>query len=68
MVTRQVAGWPREPSSPFRILVVEDEQLMRSIIVQLLRSEGYEVIEAASATGCVAASSSARKSTSRFST
>ncbi len=32
--------------SPYRILVVEDEQLMRSIIAQLLRSEGHEVIEA----------------------
>jgi DNA-binding NtrC family response regulator len=32
--------------SPYRILIVEDEQLMRSIIVQLLRGEGYEVIEA----------------------
>jgi DNA-binding NtrC family response regulator len=27
-------------------MVVEDEQLMRSIIVQLLRSEGYDLIEA----------------------
>jgi DNA-binding NtrC family response regulator len=34
---------------PNRILVVEDEQLMRSIIVQLLRSENYEVFEANSA-------------------
>jgi len=33
---------------PCRILVVEDEQLMRSIIVQLLRGDGYEVIEAQS--------------------
>src|SRR5271170_6073639 len=32
--------------SPYRILVVEDEQLMRSIIAQLLRSEGHQVIEA----------------------
>ncbi len=31
---------------PCRILVVEDEQLMRSIIVQLLRSDTYEVLEA----------------------
>jgi DNA-binding NtrC family response regulator len=43
------AEWQREPTSPFRIMVVEDEQLMRSIIIQLLRSEGYEVLEAASA-------------------
>ncbi len=34
------------PPSPYRILVVEDEQLMRSIIAQLLRSEGHEVLEA----------------------
>ena len=34
---------------PFRVLIVEDEPLMRSIIVQLSRSEGYEVFEAASA-------------------
>jgi DNA-binding NtrC family response regulator len=32
--------------TPYRILVVEDEQLMRSIIAQLLRSSGHEVIEA----------------------
>jgi DNA-binding NtrC family response regulator len=38
--------WPREERAPYRILVVEDEQLMRSIIVQLLRSERYEVLEA----------------------
>jgi DNA-binding NtrC family response regulator len=30
----------------YRILVVEDEELMRSIIAQLLRSEGYTVFEA----------------------
>ncbi len=35
-----------EPCGPYRILVVEDEHLTRSIIVQLLRREGYEVIEA----------------------
>src|SRR6266851_973495 len=38
--------WPSAERGPYRILVVEDEQLMRSIIVQLLRSEGYEVLEA----------------------
>jgi DNA-binding NtrC family response regulator len=38
---------------PYRILVVEDEQLMRSIIVQLLRSDGYEVIEANTAAGAL---------------
>jgi two-component system response regulator AtoC len=37
------------PRGPFRVLVVEDEPLMRSIIVQLARSEGYEVLEAAAA-------------------
>ena len=38
--------WPTAERGAYRILVVEDEQLMRSIIVQLLRSEGYEVREA----------------------
>jgi DNA-binding NtrC family response regulator len=38
--------WPSAERGPYRIMVVEDEQLMRSIIVQLLRSEGYEVLEA----------------------
>src|SRR6266853_5712698 len=33
----------------YRILAVEDEDLMRSIVTQLLRSEGYEVMEAPSA-------------------
>ena len=37
------------PSGPYRILVVEDEPLMRSIIVQLARADRYEVFEAASA-------------------
>ncbi|HKV56522.1 MAG TPA: sigma-54 dependent transcriptional regulator, partial [Candidatus Binataceae bacterium] len=41
--------WPAEERGPYRILVVEDEQLMRSIIVQLLRSEGYQVLEASNA-------------------
>jgi len=36
-------------SDPYRVLVVEDEPLMRSIIVQLARSDGYEVFEAPSA-------------------
>ena len=41
------AAWQeRTERGPYRIMVVEDEQLMRSIIVQLLRSEGYEVSEA----------------------
>src|SRR5215469_11347834 len=38
--------WASAERGAYRILVVEDEQLMRSIIVQLLRSEGYEVTEA----------------------
>jgi DNA-binding NtrC family response regulator len=38
---------PSEERHLYRIIVVEDEQLMRSIIVQLLRSQGYEVLEAA---------------------
>src|ERR1700680_2123981 len=41
--------WSHAPHGPYRILVVEDERLMRSIVAQLLRSEGYEVIEAATA-------------------
>jgi two-component system, NtrC family, response regulator AtoC len=45
-VVRNEPSWTREQRGPYRILVVEDEQLMRSIIVQLLRSEGYEVTEA----------------------
>jgi DNA-binding NtrC family response regulator len=44
------AVWQREERAPYRILVVEDEQLMRSIIVQLLRSDGYEVLEASAPT------------------
>ncbi len=44
METEQKLSAPH--GGPCRILVVEDEQLMRSIIVQLLRGEGYEVIEA----------------------
>jgi DNA-binding NtrC family response regulator len=39
--------WAGEARAPYRILVVEDEQLMRSIIIQLLRTDGYEVLEAA---------------------
>jgi DNA-binding NtrC family response regulator len=39
--------------SPYRILIVEDEQLMRSIISQLLRSEGYEILEADAAEGAL---------------
>ena len=43
------AGWAPQSSGPYRILVVEDEPLMRSIIVQLARSEGYQVFEAPAA-------------------
>jgi DNA-binding NtrC family response regulator len=44
---------PSPPTAPeraaYRVLVVEDEPLMRSIIVQLMRSEAYGVFEAPSA-------------------
>ena len=43
------AEWPRDDRGPYRIMIVEDEQLMRSIIVQLLRSEGYETLESGAA-------------------
>ncbi|HVN91602.1 MAG TPA: sigma-54 dependent transcriptional regulator [Candidatus Binataceae bacterium] len=43
--TNGAAEWQRPERPAYRIMVVEDEQLMRSIIVQLLRSEGYEVVE-----------------------
>ena len=38
-------AWSEERGA-YRIMVVEDEHLMRAIIVQLLRSDGYEIIEA----------------------
>ena len=47
--TRAEQTWTHDERVPYRIMVVEDEQLMRSIIVQLLRSEGYDVIEGNSA-------------------
>ena len=37
---------PASQRGPYHVLVVEDEDLMRSIIAQLLRSEGYMVFEA----------------------
>jgi two-component system, NtrC family, response regulator AtoC len=37
---------PAAQRGPYSVLVVEDEDLMRSIIAQLLRSEGYTVFEA----------------------
>src|SRR5260370_38153624 len=43
------APWTAQDRGPYRLLVVEDEPLMRSIIVQLARSEGYEVTEAPAA-------------------
>jgi DNA-binding NtrC family response regulator len=43
------ASWTAQERGPYRLLIVEDEPLMRSIIVQLARSEGYEVAEAPAA-------------------
>src|SRR5271157_6480628 len=43
------ASWTAQERGPYCLLIVEDEPLMRSIIVQLARSEGYEVMEAPSA-------------------
>jgi len=48
-ITVPVEEHPAAAAGPYRVLIVEDEHLMRSILVQLLRSEGYEVIEAADA-------------------
>jgi DNA-binding NtrC family response regulator len=45
----QDASWTAQERGPYRLLVVEDEPLMRSIIVQLARSEGYEVMDAPAA-------------------
>ncbi|HEV3110669.1 MAG TPA: sigma-54 dependent transcriptional regulator [Candidatus Binataceae bacterium] len=44
MTTEQ--PWPASEGGPLRVLLVEDEELMRSIIAQLLSAEGYEIIEA----------------------
>jgi DNA-binding NtrC family response regulator len=49
MNTNNDASWTAPQRGPYRLLVVEDEPLMRSIIVQLARSEGYEAAEAPSA-------------------
>jgi DNA-binding NtrC family response regulator len=49
MNTEQVSNgreWAHNEPVSYAIMIVEDEQLMRSIIVQLLRSEGYQTIEA----------------------
>ena len=43
------ASWTAQERGPYRLLIVEDEPLMSSIIVQLARSEGYEVMEAPAA-------------------
>jgi DNA-binding NtrC family response regulator len=47
MVTEQTAFSP-DTGRRYRVLVVEDEALMRSIIMDLMRGEGYEVVEAPS--------------------
>ncbi len=45
---------PAPQRGPYHILVVEDEDLMRAIIAQLLRSEGYTVFEAHAAEAALA--------------
>jgi two-component system, NtrC family, response regulator AtoC len=47
MTSEQTAFSP-DTGRRYRVLVVEDEGLMRSIITDLMRGEGYEVLEAAS--------------------
>ena len=47
MVSEQTAFSP-DTGRRYRVLVVEDEALMRSIITDLMRGEGYEVVEAPS--------------------
>jgi len=57
MSTEQVNNgreWTQSQTLPSLILVAEDEQLMRAIIVQLLRSEGYETVEANTAEAALA--------------
>ena len=58
---------PAPSAVRYRVLVVEDEDLMRSIIAQLLRSEGYESSRRTRPKSRWE-SSKAKKSTSRFST
>ncbi len=48
MTAEQTAFSP-DTGRRYRVLVVEDETLMRSIITDLMRGEGYDVVEAASA-------------------
>jgi DNA-binding NtrC family response regulator len=43
------SSWTGPPGGSYGVLVLEDEDLMRSIIVQLLSGEGYEVAEARTA-------------------
>src|SRR5258708_4704465 len=43
------ASWTAQERGPYRLLIVEAEPMMRSIIVQLPRSEGYEGMEAPAA-------------------
>ncbi len=45
-IARHERDKPAPQPGPYHVLVVEDEDLMRSIIAQLLRSEGYTVFEA----------------------
>ncbi len=47
MVSEQTSFAP-DTGRRYRVLVVEDEALMRSIITDLMRGEGYEVVEAPS--------------------
>ena len=47
MVSEQTAFSP-DTGRRYRVLVVEDEALMRSIITDLMRGDGYEVVEAPS--------------------
>ena len=48
MIAEQTSFSP-DTGRRYRILVVEDEALMRSIITDLMRGEGYEVVEAGAA-------------------
>jgi two-component system response regulator PilR (NtrC family) len=42
----EAQAWANSQQGAARLLIVEDEELMRVILSQLLRSEGYEVLEA----------------------